>query len=834
VTTGIDIDADVRLVAGEMVGGALLSAAAATAALALSLRLQSRSFAVLVRCGTAAAWAVLQVVAAALWFDGVRLSVRGSGAPAASALSRREAVGMSAAVGALCLAFLLLLFLMLARREEHEKLKSTSLQLCALFYDDELHRVLATRSYRLPTATIDLVYEGKGVFDAGNQDFLRMLKATFTWSTLDAQRDMHARLIRAGRLTPYQNALFEKFVAAARKLADELQIALDDMGMAVPHVISVSAGDDAGSAVLLSQRTSRMDHLCRPCMTESGHYVWVERHQLEEALYKRYGARELASGSGSEEASWLQQMIDFPLFVSRPLRVGLYVGMCYTRVSSAGLEVMLPRASRNMLPVVQISESPELDAEAQALLQRLAASPAAWAELVPEIRVAGASRKAKLQSSRKAFLLLDEVAAKARADRDLVQRRSYHGLSYGPCMVGREFVQWLKTHGYARNDDEAVALGRRMVAARIIHHVCHEHDFKNKFLYYRIVPPPEFVDRVHKLELASFRVRLAHGLAALGARLGSDEHICSEALVREGATGPVVPIDVSPDPQRPVRVLFFSHSAFQAQFPRGYDSELNVFAALNTFEIFFSSLRVLAPGEDDDALGKVVAANDSDEEEQEQERKTQPPSVFGRLSLSTMQGARSSASVSPRNDSAAASEQPRPPDGAASASPQPQPQPQPPQPQRSEKESGDVRLSVSSGAPDRHSPSTVRVMPAPRSPPNSMRARRELAEQRDGPAMRQRAESRGVARVSWLRRIIELTREREQRPSGVRSGIVLSSAEPSPRDGVELGLLAEAAAAAAAAAAAGAPVSASASSSPASGPSARPGASPRLYEVKEQ
>jgi small-conductance mechanosensitive channel len=56
--------------------------------------------------------------------------------------------------------------------------------------------------------------------------------------------------------------------------------------------------------------------------------------------------------------------------------------------------------------------------------------------------------------------------------------------TYARSFVGREAVRWLMEHeGLARED--ALALGRRLVAQGIIHHVLDEHDFRDAALYYR-------------------------------------------------------------------------------------------------------------------------------------------------------------------------------------------------------------------------------------------------------------------------------------------------------------------------------------------------------------
>lgn len=55
-------------------------------------------------------------------------------------------------------------------------------------------------------------------------------------------------------------------------------------------------------------------------------------------------------------------------------------------------------------------------------------------------------------------------------------------------MVGSEVVDWLEARPYCSGRAHAVTLGQRLVDAGFIHHVTHEHPFKDEDLFYRLRP----------------------------------------------------------------------------------------------------------------------------------------------------------------------------------------------------------------------------------------------------------------------------------------------------------------------------------------------------------
>ncbi|VDI03537.1 Rap guanine nucleotide exchange factor 4 [Mytilus galloprovincialis] len=68
----------------------------------------------------------------------------------------------------------------------------------------------------------------------------------------------------------------------------------------------------------------------------------------------------------------------------------------------------------------------------------------------------------------------------------MIRDRKYHLRTYRRCMVGTEMVDWLlqqSTLVYSRN--QAVGIWQALLEEGLVVHVCHEHQFKDKYLFYR-------------------------------------------------------------------------------------------------------------------------------------------------------------------------------------------------------------------------------------------------------------------------------------------------------------------------------------------------------------
>ena len=67
----------------------------------------------------------------------------------------------------------------------------------------------------------------------------------------------------------------------------------------------------------------------------------------------------------------------------------------------------------------------------------------------------------------------------------LIQDRKYHLTTYKTCFVGSQLVDWLVQKGEASGREEAVQLGRELLDAGMLAHVCYDHHFKDDYLFYR-------------------------------------------------------------------------------------------------------------------------------------------------------------------------------------------------------------------------------------------------------------------------------------------------------------------------------------------------------------
>ena len=64
-------------------------------------------------------------------------------------------------------------------------------------------------------------------------------------------------------------------------------------------------------------------------------------------------------------------------------------------------------------------------------------------------------------------------------------KNRWHNLKpYSNCFVGSEAVEWLKQKK-KMTKEEAIAIGQSLLKQNLIHHVNHDHDFKDDLLFYR-------------------------------------------------------------------------------------------------------------------------------------------------------------------------------------------------------------------------------------------------------------------------------------------------------------------------------------------------------------
>lgn len=89
-----------------------------------------------------------------------------------------------------------------------------------------------------------------------------------------------------------------------------------------------------------------------------------------------------------------------------------------------------------------------------------------------------------------------------------VQRTRLHRLRpHRHCFVGSQAVDWIvREHRVGRA--EAVRIGRRLLALGLIRHVCDEHDFEDRRLFYRLVPPATEQAAIGRVDAAGLRLAL--------------------------------------------------------------------------------------------------------------------------------------------------------------------------------------------------------------------------------------------------------------------------------------------------------------------------------------
>ena len=90
---------------------------------------------------------------------------------------------------------------------------------------------------------------------------------------------------------------------------------------------------------------------------------------------------------------------------------------------------------------------------------------------------------------------------------DLVINRRYRLRVFKKCVPGNKLLDYMVEHKLARTRQEALAIGEKLFDLGLIHHVCHDHEFKDAPYFYNVLPlyaPVEESDR-REVELAQGR-----------------------------------------------------------------------------------------------------------------------------------------------------------------------------------------------------------------------------------------------------------------------------------------------------------------------------------------
>ena len=80
---------------------------------------------------------------------------------------------------------------------------------------------------------------------------------------------------------------------------------------------------------------------------------------------------------------------------------------------------------------------------------------------------------------------LEEIVNKIRGDNGIeIKDRRYLLKVYPKSFVGSELVDWM-TKNLSISSEQAISKGQQLIDKKFIHHVHDQHDFENKFLFYR-------------------------------------------------------------------------------------------------------------------------------------------------------------------------------------------------------------------------------------------------------------------------------------------------------------------------------------------------------------
>jgi Domain found in Dishevelled, Egl-10, and Pleckstrin (DEP) len=80
------------------------------------------------------------------------------------------------------------------------------------------------------------------------------------------------------------------------------------------------------------------------------------------------------------------------------------------------------------------------------------------------------------------MILRDSLLGQAGVE---IRDRSHRLKNYAQCFTGRDAIDWLTKH-YPMTRAQALRVGEHFVAKGWIEHVSQEHDFEDKFLFYRV------------------------------------------------------------------------------------------------------------------------------------------------------------------------------------------------------------------------------------------------------------------------------------------------------------------------------------------------------------
>jgi hypothetical protein len=104
-----------------------------------------------------------------------------------------------------------------------------------------------------------------------------------------------------------------------------------------------------------------------------------------------------------------------------------------------------------------------------------------------------------------AFARGQRIYSRVKLEKNMIKDRKYHLKSYKRCFVGKELIDWLVANNEATDRQEGLKIGRELLEAGVIHHVCDDHHFKDEHLFYRFRNDEETEEKKFSDLLGAFK-----------------------------------------------------------------------------------------------------------------------------------------------------------------------------------------------------------------------------------------------------------------------------------------------------------------------------------------
>ncbi|KAK9767099.1 hypothetical protein K7432_003366 [Basidiobolus ranarum] len=226
------------------------------------------------------------------------------------------------------------------------KFRNDSLYLSVLIFRSD-HKVLQTGSGLLPTLLVAdnlSSMDGGKDFSESSEEFSWILKSSMEWETTNTSECYNPIIHHQARNQSYSPSLRLSFCEAADSMMKILPI--PKLGHLHEHLIELS---EYSSKMLLAVQYVSDKHLST-----------IATDLLKKGTLKWRSIESLSSRAYNSSYSVLSQA--WTLYASRTVRPspGLYVGLYHLEATATGVNILLHRHRKHMLPMVKIREDPEL------------------------------------------------------------------------------------------------------------------------------------------------------------------------------------------------------------------------------------------------------------------------------------------------------------------------------------------------------------------------------------------------------------------------------------------------------------------------------------------